>query len=95
MLISRDPNAISTLALAGWSFCIAPAIDVVNKRLSLYLHFGTYAIYNTKYGCGTGIYGVVIRRYLMKLEMNQQILTWLKPGEWKVYKIEVTVYLKG
>jgi|GEM_PF-5638299 len=28
VLISRDPNAISTLALAGWSFCIAPAIDV-------------------------------------------------------------------
>jgi len=96
ILLSRN-SEISTLAIAGISFCITPAfdIDVTNKKFDLYLHFSVGAHFSDKF--------LEIWKKHWHLWSNDKVkisykvdeklfsisLTELKPGEWNIYKIEI------
>ena len=102
ILLSRNPK-VSNFAIAGVTLCISPSfvIDLLNKRIDLYIHLGAGRVFAGKYSWDIITKHWFIRNIYSESGFNLTCkiddklyainLSELKPNKWQVYRICLTV----
>ncbi|HID37038.1 MAG TPA: hypothetical protein EYP39_06675 [Ghiorsea sp.] len=93
ILLSREGEVLRD-ALKGVRFCIAPGfrIDTTNKELKLYLHLSSSLFVKTwmkHYWLSSSNVSKIL--YKMDKSLTDLDLENIKPGAWKVFRMEVLV----